>query len=330
MKLPLISAGFTAFALISYVVLDGFDLGVGILLFFERAKASRDHMIDSITPTCDGNETWLIMAGVMLLACFPIAYGILMPALYVPVIVLLLSLGLRGVSFEFRMQSKQYRERWDKVFAVGSAVAAFMQGLILGTVLDGITIEGTHFAGSVLDILRPLPLLSGLTLVVGYTVLGSGSLRFKGNASIQSFSTRRLRSSSIVFGALFCLSSSYAYRNTPEIVIAWSDHPMFLSSLACLFVALPGCILAAARKARPLLPFVLGIGQFLTGMAGIALIVYPNIVPFRVSIWDAASPDSSQMFVLIGVGLVAPVVIAYSSFAYWVFRGKTPAKGWEG
>ncbi len=330
MNLPLISAGFAAFALITYVVLDGFDLGVGVLLFFVPAGATRDHMIDSITPTWDGNETWLIMAGVMLLACFPIAYGILMPALYLPVIVMLLSLGLRGVSFEFRMQSKQYRRRWDMVFAAGSTIAAFMQGLILGTMLNGIKTEGTHFAGSVLDFFRPLPALTGLTVIVGYTVIGSGWLRFKGNTSIQHFSAKHLRSSSILFGILFCVACFYAYQVTPEIADAWSAYPMLLSSLACLFVVLSGCIVAAAPKARLLLPFLLGVSQFMVGLIGVALIVYPNIVPFRVSLWDAASPDSSQIFVLIGVAFVVPVVIAYSAFAYWVFRGKTPAKGWEG
>jgi cytochrome d ubiquinol oxidase subunit II len=329
MNLPLLSAAFAAMALISYVVLDGFDLGVGILLFFEKAKASRDHMIDSITPTWDGNETWLIMAGVMLLACFPIAYGILMPALYLPVIVMLLSLGLRGVSFEFRVQSKEHRQFWDRVFASGSAVAAFMQGIILGSLLNGVKTDGIRFAGSVTDIFRPLPLLSGLTLVVGYTVLGGSWLRFKANASIQHFASKQVRLGSMAFSILFCVACFYASRVTPEIAGAWAAHPLVLSLLSCVFLFLSGCLVVAARKTRPLLPFALSVSQFVVGMAGIATIVYPNIVPFRLSLWDAAASNSSQVFVLIGVAIVAPVVIAYSGFAYWIFRGKTPAKGWE-
>jgi cytochrome d ubiquinol oxidase subunit II len=329
MNLPLLSAGYAALALVVYVVLDGFDLGVGTLLFFERAQASRDHMIDSITPTWDGNETWLIMAGITLFACFPIAYGILMPALYLPIIVMLLSLGLRGVSFEFRMQSKQHHRSWDTVFAVGSTLAAFMQGTILGSLLDGIQTDGMRFAGSVLDILRPLPLLSGLTLVVGYTVLGSGWLHFKANASIQRFTTRTLRLAGAGFSILFCFTCLYASHTAPGVASAWSVHPMTLSVMACLFVVLSGCLVGAAGKGRPLLPFLLGVSQFLVGMIGVAVIVYPNIVPFRVSIWDAAASNATQIFLLIGAAIVAPVVIAYSAFAYWVFRGKTPTKGWE-
>jgi cytochrome d ubiquinol oxidase subunit II len=329
MKLPLFSAGFVALALVIYVILDGFDLGVGILLFLERAKASRDHMVDSITPTWDGNETWLIMAGVTLLACFPIAYGILLPALYLPIIVMLLSLGLRGVSFEFRMQSKKHHQRWDTVFAVGSTLAALMQGIILGSLLSGIRTDGLRFTGNVLDILRPLPLLSGMTLVAGYIVLGSGWLHFKSNASMQRFTTRTLRLSSASFGILFCLACIYASHAAPGVASAWSARPMILSVMACLFVVLSGCVISAATKPRPLLPFVLGVSQFVVGMSGIAVIVYPDVVPFRISIWDAAASNTSQVFLLVGAAIVTPVVIAYSGFAYWVFRGKTPARGWE-
>jgi cytochrome d ubiquinol oxidase subunit II len=173
MDLPLLSASFLAFTLTLYVILDGFDLGVGILLLLQPAKAARDHMVDSITPTWDGNETWIIMAGVTLLAAFPIAYSILLPAFYLPVIVMLLALGFRGVSFEFRVQSIEHRRAWDVAFGVGSLVAALMQGLILGGLMQGVTVQNRQFAGSVLDILRPLPIISGITLLFGYAVLGA-------------------------------------------------------------------------------------------------------------------------------------------------------------
>src|SRR6266705_5117596 len=167
MDLPLVSACFLVFALVLYMILDGFDLGVGILLLFQPTTASRDHMIDSITPTWDGNETWIIMAGVTLLAAFPIAYSILLPAFYLPVILMLLALGFRGVSFEFRVQSDRHRHAWDVAFAIGSLVASFMQGAILGGLVQGVTVQNGRFAGSVLDIVRPLPLLSGITLPSG-------------------------------------------------------------------------------------------------------------------------------------------------------------------
>jgi cytochrome bd ubiquinol oxidase subunit II len=329
MTLPLISAGFAAFALTAYVVLDGFDLGVGTLLFLERTQTSRDHMVDSITPTWDGNETWLIMAGVTLLAAFPIAYGILMPALYLPVIIMLLSLGLRGVSFEFRVQKKQKRHVWDLVFASGSVVAAFMQGIILGTLLEGIKTNGTQFDGTVLDVLQPFSLLCGVTLVTGYVVLGAGWLYLKANTRIQQFASRVLRVGSVCFATLFCVSCLYAKSVQPGVAVAWSSHPMALSFLAALFVILSGCLFALSGKKQPILPFLTGIAQFLVGMAGIAIIVYPNIVPFRVSLWDAAASSASQVFMLIGAAVVCPVVIAYSAFAYWVFRGRTPAGGWD-
>ena len=174
MDLPLASACFLAFALTVYVILDGFDLGVGILLLFQPAAASREHMVDSITPTWDGNETWIIMVGVTLLAAFPVAYSVLLPAFYLPITLMLLALGFRGVSFEFRVQSKQYRRRWDVAFAVGSLVAAFMQGLVLGGLMQGVTVQNQRFAGSVLDVVRPLPIISGLALAFGYAVLGGG------------------------------------------------------------------------------------------------------------------------------------------------------------
>ena len=187
MDLPLLSFSFLAFALALYVILDGFDLGVGILLLLQPASASRDHMVDSITPTWDGNETWVIMAGVTLLAAFPIAYSILLPAFYLPVIVMLLALGFRGVSFEFRMQTRRYRRKWDVAFAVGSAVAAFMQGLIVGGLIQGVTVRNQRFAGSVLNIVHPLPLISGVALLFGYAVLGAGWLKLKSNPSVQHF-----------------------------------------------------------------------------------------------------------------------------------------------
>jgi hypothetical protein len=171
MDMPLLCAGFAALSVTFYVLLDGFDLGVGALLLLQPHEPSRDHMVDSITPTWDGNETWLIMTGVTLLAAFPIAYGILMPALYIPIIVMLLALGLRGVSFEFRAQMKPYRRRWDVIFAIGSLTAACMQGLILGAMIEGISVDGVAFSGSVFDCFRPFPWLCALCVLEGYVVL---------------------------------------------------------------------------------------------------------------------------------------------------------------
>src|ERR1700747_1143488 len=231
MDLPLLSAAFLAFTLTLYVILDGFDLGVGILLLLQPAKASRDHMVDSITPTWDGNETWIIMAGITLLAAFPIAYSILLPALYLPVILMLLALGFRGVSFEFRVQSNRHRRKWDMAFAIGSLVAAFMQGLIAGCLIQGVKVQDLRFAGSILDILHPLPMISGVTLAVGYTVLGAGWLRLKSNFLLQEFARRTLRVSAPVFAVLFGVACLYAAQIQPSVRAQWALHPIALTCL---------------------------------------------------------------------------------------------------
>ena len=329
MNLPLFSAAFLAFALTLYLLLDGFDLGVGILLLFQPDPASRDHMVDSITPTWDGNETWIIMAGITLLAAFPIAYSILLPALYLPVILMLLALGFRGVSFEFRVQTSRHRRKWDVAFAIGSLVAAFMQGLIAGCLIQGVKVRDLRFAGSVLDILHPLPIISGVTLAVGYTVLGGGWLRLKSNLLLQEFARRSLRVSVPVFAVLFGIACLYSAQIQPGVRSQWTLHPIALPCLLGLFAIAVGALAVLTERVRPAIPLVLGLFLFVVGISGMALIVFPNIVPFSVSLWDAASSSASQEFVLIGATIVTPVVLGYSAFAYWVFRGRTPEKGWE-
>jgi cytochrome bd ubiquinol oxidase subunit II len=330
MHLPLFSACFMAFALTLYIFLDGFDLGVGILLLFQSDPASRDHMVDSITPTWDGNETWIIMAGITLFAAFPIAYSILLPALYLPIILMLLALGFRGVSFEFRVQTTRHRRKWDVAFAIGSLVAAFMQGLIAGCLIQGIKVRDLRFDGSVLDVLHPLPVISGVTLAVGYTVLGGGWLRLKSNLLLQEFARRSLRVSAPVFAVLFGVACLYAAQIQPGVRSQWALHPIALSCLLGLFAIAAGSLAVLAERVRAAILLILGLFLFVVGISGLAWIVFPNIVPFSVSLWDAASSSTSQEFVLMGAIIVTPVVLGYSAFAYWIFRGRTPEKGWEG
>ena len=329
MELPLLSVLFVTFALTLYVILDGFDLGVGILLLLQSEGKSRDHMVDSITPTWDGNETWLIMAAITLFAAFPVAYSILLPAFYVPVIIMLLALGFRGVSFEFRIQSSKHRRKWDMVFAIGSLTAAFMQGLILGGAMQGVEVRDLRFAGSVLDIFRPFPLLCGLALATGYIVLGAGWLVLKSNPPVQSFATRSLRVAAPLFAALFGAACFYAVTIQPGIRSAWNSHPIVLAALVALFTLAAGVLATLPKRTAPAVPFLLGRLQFVIAILGIVVIVLPNVVPFRVSIWDAASSDMSQKFVLIAAIFVVPVILGYSAFAYWIFRGRTPDEGWD-
>jgi len=328
MDLPLLSACFAALALTFYVMLDGFDLGVGILLLIQPLKESRDHMIDSITPTWDGNETWLVMTGITLFTAFPIAYGILMPAFYLPIIIMLLSLGIRGVSFEFRIQMKQYRRQWDLAFGVGSFIAAFMQGIILGALIQGVRIENMQFAGSVMDAFRPFPLLSGATLVIGYCVLGAGWLLFKGNTVIQRSAVDSLRTVAPAFAILFFAGCYYAAIVQPAVLSAWGMHSGLMLVIFSLVILTAFAIVHARTIATASLPFLFGLLMFLFGIAGFATIVFPNIIPFKLTLWQAASNSSSQKFMLIGAALVTPVILAYSAFAYWVFRGRTPENGW--
>jgi cytochrome bd ubiquinol oxidase subunit II len=329
MDLPLVSACFLGFALVLYMILDGFDLGVGILLLFQPAMASRDHMIDSITPTWDGNETWIIMAGVTLLAAFPIAYSILLPAFYLPVILMLLALGFRGVTFEFRVQSKLHRRGWGVAFAVGSLVAAFMQGLVLGGLMQGVKAQNQHFAGSVLDVVHPLPIISGLALLFGYAVLGGGWLKLKSNLSLQAFANRSIRVSAPFFAILFGIASIYAARIQPSIREKWASQGIALACLVGLFAIVSGMLTALPKKTRPAVPFLLGQFLFIVGMSVTGLLAFPYIVPFRVTLWEAASSSASQTFVLVGAAFVTPMVLTYSAVAYWIFRGKTPEQGWQ-
>src|ERR1700739_553693 len=219
MDMPLLCAGFAALSLTFYVLLDGFDLGVGALLLLQSHERSRDHMVDSITPTWDGNETWLIMTGVTLLAAFPIAYGILMPALYIPIIVMLLALGLRGAAFEFRAQMKRYRRRWDVIFAIGSIAAACMQGLILGALLEGISVEGSTFSGSVFDCFRPFSVLCAICVLAGYVVLGSCWLEYKTSALLHGFSARALRIALLLFLFTFGFVGVTSFSVSPGLLL---------------------------------------------------------------------------------------------------------------
>jgi cytochrome d ubiquinol oxidase subunit II len=329
MNTPLFSASLVAFALTLYVLLDGFDLGVGCLLLFERHERVRDHMMDSITPTWDGNETWLVMAAVVLFAAFPIAYGVLLPALYLPVIVMLLALGVRGVCFEFRTQIQDLRGYWDIVFAVGSAIAALMQGMILGAILQGIDVKGNAFGGRVTEFATPYSFLCGVTVLCAYAILGAGWLRYKGTAILHSFSLRAITTLIPIFVLMFGTASILSLRVQPAIVTVWQQDSLWLGTLVAIMLFNCLWLLSAGRSRSDYYPFLSALVLVAVGVVGLMVIIFPNIVPFRIALWDAASSSLSQIFVLVGACAVIPVVLGYSFFAYWVFRGKTPREGWD-
>jgi cytochrome bd ubiquinol oxidase subunit II len=329
MDLPLLSALFAAFALALYVMLDGFDLGVGAMLLGQSDGRLRDQMIDSIMPTWDGNETWLIMAGVALLAAFPIAYGVLLPAFYLPLIIMLLALGLRGVSFEFRFQAIAGRRVWDLAFGLGSVVAALMQGLIVGGLLQGVAIDGERFSGSVFDAFRPFALLVAITMLAGYVVLGGAWLHMKSTGALRLYAEGVLRRGLPVFVGLAAAACIGAAIVRPGILAAWSTTGVQLALLVGLFLIFAVLLARSVGGRHDSRPFFLGLALFGLGITGLGLTIFPDIIPFRLSLWAAASATLSHVFLLVGAAVVTPMVLGYSAFAYHVFRGKTPENGWE-
>jgi cytochrome bd ubiquinol oxidase subunit II len=330
MDLPLISAFFAAFALSLYVMLDGFDLGVGALLLVQPEEQLRDRMVDSIMPIWDGNETWLIMAGVALLAGFPTAYGILLPAFYLPLIVMLLALGLRGVSFEFRYQANLRRPAWDLAFALGSIIVALMQGLIVGGLIQGVTVDDDRFSGSVLDVFRPFTFLTAAAVLIGYIVLGAGWLHLKTTAALRTFAERTLRVLTPVFvglAATACIAAAFVQ---PGMLEAWAARYPQLVLIVALFLLVAVMLMRTIGGRSDLRPFALGLALFALGLVGLGFAIFPGIVPFRLSLWAASSATSSHVFLLVGAVIVTPIVLGYSAFAYWVFRGKVPEEGWQG
>jgi cytochrome d ubiquinol oxidase subunit II len=330
MDLPLLSALLLMFALTMYVMLDGFDLGVGALLLAQRDERVRNRMVDAIAPTWDGNETWLVLAALTAFAGFPRAYGILVPAFFIPVILMVLSLGLRGVSFEFRHNSATSRRRWDVVFAGGSLVAALAQGLIVGGLIQGVDTDLDSFGGSPLDTFSPFCFLTGVTLVTGYATLGVGWLRLKGEDATRAFARSYQRWLPLAFLVLTIISGVIAATIQPNLALSWRDHRIALS--VCL-LAFTGCALGIAwvahrNGADDRIGFGLTLAMMLSGVVAVGLSFFPYVVPFRITLWQAASGPSTLVFLLIGALVVTPVILTYSAFAYRVFRGRTPAEGW--
>lgn len=329
LDLPLIWAGLIAFAVFAYVVLDGFDLGVGILFPFMRGEANRDQAMNSVAPVWDGNETWLVLGGGGLLAVFPLAYGIIMSALYAPILVMLLALVFRGVAFEFRWKTKRGQFLWDWSFAGGSLIAAFAQGIALGALVQGIPVAGRAYAGGWWNWLTPFSVVTGAALVIGYALLGATWLIWKTEGHVQR------RAYDIAFWAapatlLFIgivslstpfLSERYAARwfSWPQIALV---VPVPLAVLAIAFMLLRGL-----TQRRELSPFLASLGLFALCFAGLGISFFPFMVPHAVTIWEAAAPDNSLAFLLAGALVLVPMVLGYTAYAYWVFRGKVNASG---
>jgi cytochrome d ubiquinol oxidase subunit II len=326
LDLPLIWAGLLAFAVLSYVVLDGFDLGVGILFAAEREGADRDVMVNTVAPVWDGNETWLVMGGGGLLAVFPLAYGVILTALYPAIIGMLLALVFRGVAFEFRFRaaSRGGRRAWDFAFFAGSAVAACCQGLALGGLLQGIHIENRVYAGGWWDWLTPFTVFCGLALMVGYALLGACWLVWRTTGPLQERCRRHARTLAIATLVLIGAVSLWTPLLNAEFAHRWFSWPgIALTAPVPLLVALAAWGLwHGLQRGHQLTPFLCALAWFALCFAGLGISLYPYIVPPGLTIWQAAAPPESQGFLLVGAVVLIPIILAYTANAYWVFRGK--------
>jgi cytochrome d ubiquinol oxidase subunit II len=330
--LAFIWAGLIAFSVLAYVVLDGFDLGIGILFPLFPGKHDRDVMTNSVAPVWDGNETWLVLGGGGLMAVFPLAYAIIFPALYMPIILMLLGLIFRGVAFEFRWRTKRGSVWWDVGFCIGSFVAAFTQGVALGALVNGITITGRAYSGGWWDWLTPFSVVTGIAVVIGYSLLGATWLNLKTTGDLQARARRIAIYAGVATLALIGVVSLWTPFINPLYFERWFGFPTaFFSSFVPLLLAV--CAFAlwhGLTTDKHLQPFLAALGLFVLSFVGIGISFYPYIVPGALTINEAAAPDSSMAFLLWGAAVLIPIILAYTGYAYWVFRGKIdPDEGYH-
>jgi cytochrome d ubiquinol oxidase subunit II len=330
--LAFIWAGLIAFAVLTYVVLDGFDLGLGILFPFAKSDGDRDLMMNSVAPVWDGNETWLVLGGGGLFAVFPLAYAVIMPALYMPITMMLLALVFRGVSFEYRWRTTRWKGVWDIAFFGGSLIAALCQGIALGALVQGIEVTDRAYSGGWFDWLTPFSILTGVAVVVGYALLGATWLVLKTENALQN----QMRNYAWYLGAatlgLIGLISLLTPFQDPIYFQRWFSLPGSLWTMIVPvgMLALVWSFFRGLNDLKDLQPFLSALGFFTVSFVGIGISFYPMMVPPSLSIWDVAAPDSSLAFALVGAVILLPIILGYTAYAYWVFRGKMdPAEGYH-
>jgi cytochrome d ubiquinol oxidase subunit II len=329
----LIWAAIIAFGVMMYVVMDGFDLGIGLLFFTVRDHEERDVMMNTVAPVWDGNETWLVLGGAGLYGAFPIAYSVVLSALYLPIIVMLIALIFRGVAFEFRFKADEsHRHLWDLAFIGGSAVATFAQGVVLGTFINGFPVVDRAFAGGSLDWLRPFPLFCGVALLAAYAQLGCTWLIMKTEGRLQQQMYRISFYLAWALLAAIALVSLWTPLTHPAIAHRWFTMPnliYFLPVPVLLVLGFFAKLRALARKAT-VMPFMITLFVMFLGYSGLAISLWPHIVPPAISLWDAAAPVQSQLFMLVGALFIIPFILMYTAWSYYVFRGKVrPGEGYH-
>ncbi|MEX0591388.1 MAG: cytochrome d ubiquinol oxidase subunit II [Xanthobacteraceae bacterium] len=322
--LPVIWAALIATAVVMYVILDGFDLGVGILFPYAKTERERDLMMNSVAPFWDGNETWLVLGGAGLLVAFPLAYAVVMPALYLPVILMLLALIFRGVAFEFRWIARSTKKYWNFAFAGGSILAGFSQGLILGGLIQGITVRNGQFGGGPFDWATPFALLTGIGVVAGYGLLGATWLVLRTEGTVARRARDQAKTLLLAVLAAMALVSLWTPLEFERIAARWFATPniYFLWPVPVVTGLLALGLWKWLDEGRDLAPFLATIGLFMLGYLGLVISNYPYIVPPTLDIWQTAAAPSSQIFMLIGTVALLPIILGYIVFVYWLFWGK--------
>ncbi len=315
-------------AVFLYVLLDGFDLGVGMLYAFAPDLKTRNLVMNSISPTWDGNETWLVLGSIGLLAAFPLAFAIIMPAIYFPILIMLLALIFRGVAFEFRFRDATHVTFWDRAFSIGSLVATFSQGIVLGAFIQGFSVQGRVFAGSSYDCFTPFSLLTGLALVFGYGLLGAGWLILKTEGELQLAARRQGRWCFIGVMIAIGIVSIWTPLMDAHISQRWFSWPdmLYLSPVPIITAAFALFEWRMLNNPQAeMAPFMGAVGLFLMSYLGIAISLFPMIVPHHLTLWQAAAAPETQMFLIIGTMFLLPIICMYTAWSYWVFRGKVRA-----
>jgi cytochrome d ubiquinol oxidase subunit II len=310
-----------------YVLLDGFDLGVGILFAFTHDDDRRTLMMNTVAPIWDGNETWLVLGGTALLAAFPLAFAVIIPAVYFPILLMLLGLIFRGVAFEFRLKKSSQQHWWDAAFFGGSAIATFFQGVVLGMYVAGFNVSGRVFAGTSFDWFAPFPLAAGVGLLFGYTLLGATWLVMKTEGDTQQWARKHALVALYGVLAFIAMVSLWTPLMHGQIAQRWFSVPnVFYFALVPIATAIIAYVTwRALRRDADYVPFIGAMALFAMCYLGLGISLFPYVVPYALTLWDAAAVPSTQMFLLIGTLFLLPIIFTYLGWSYYVFRGKVTA-----
>jgi cytochrome d ubiquinol oxidase subunit II len=328
--LTLIWVAIIGLGIFMYVLMDGFDLGVGVLFPFAPDDESRDLMMNSVAPVWDGNETWLILGGAGLLAAFPLIYSVFLPALYIGVFLLLAGLIFRGIAFEFRFKSGSSRHWWDKSFSIGSTVAAFAQGAVIGAYIQGFEVVDRQYVGGAFDWLTPFTIMTGLGVVTGYALLGATWTVLKTEGHTQRWAFRVSEKLLLGVFGFFLVVSLWTPLAKPFVYERWMSNVEWFWIFPVVTAAAMLWVWRAIRRGHEAVPFIGSMVLFAMFYIGILISMWPYAVPPDYTFWDAASDPGSQLFLLLGVLFLIPIILVYTAFNYWVFRGKVrPGGGYQ-